>query len=527
MALDLLIDGGHVIDGTGNPGYRAGVGVQGDKVRILRGNLSDVVANQVIDGTGLVVSPGFIDLHSHSGLTILEDPRHEIKVRQGVTSELVGVDGISYAPLANDRLLAELVRYHAGLDGKPDLTYSWTTVAQYLKRFDGNTSINVGMVVGNSALRLSVIGWGDEAATDRDLANMKALLREGMEEGALGLSTGLDYPPGSHATTAELVELSEVAGALGGIYHTHMRYQLGDRFLDPLREAIEIGRRSGASLHVTHLYRRAVAPGGSQDLLDLVREANEEGTETTFDTYPFGWSSTTLLMLIPMPLQTGGPDALIEKLSNPSARTEIRAAIERRAGYYGGSHVWSRIHLGYFANPQNQQYEGVSIADVAASRDQHPADTVCDLLVDEDLRVNQVAAGPDEISVAAFLTDPVSMVGSDSVFVGARPSPRTYGTFPRVLGQFVRDERQLSLPEAIRKMTSFPAQTLGLQDRGILRDGMKADIVVFDANRIRSNATYEDPRRMAEGVHHVVVNGKLVLHDGQMTDALPGRSLGS
>lgn len=527
MAFEILISGGTVIDGSGNPGYRASIGVTGDSVSVLRGLPDRFAAEQVIDARGLVVAPGFIDLHSHSGLTIFRDPLHEIKIRQGVTSEIVGVDGISYAPISDRRRLAELVRYNAGLDGKPDLDYAWATVAEYLGRFDGAVSTNVGMVIGNSALRLSAMGWGDQPATESDLANMQALLREGMEEGGLGMSTGLDYPPGAHASTDELVRLCETAASLGGIYHTHMRYQLGDRFLDPLREAIEIGRRSGASLHVTHLYRREVAPGGSHELVQLISEANEEGVETTFDTYPFGWSSSTLLMLVPLSLQTGGPDALIETLTKPEDRAEVRAAIEARSAHYGGSHVWSRIHLGYFAKPENQQYEGLSIADIASTRGQRPSDAICDLLASEDLHVNQVSSGPDPISISAFLTDPRSMVGSDSVFIGERPSPRTYGTFPRILGQFVRDERQLSLPEAIRKMTSFPAQTLGLRDRGLLRDGMKADIVVFDPDEIRSTATYEDPRRMAEGVHHVVVNGKLVLHDDQLTGVLPGQSLRS
>ncbi len=527
MSIDVLISGGVVIDGSGNPGFRASVAIAGDRVSILYGETTQIEAQTTIDATGLVVSPGFIDLHSHSGLMILEDPTHEIKIRQGVTSELVGVDGISYAPIGDSQRLQELVRFNAGLDGRPDIDYSWATVAQYLRKFEQTVSLNIGMVIGNSALRLSVMGWDDEPVTAKDLNNMKALLREGMEEGALGLSSGLDYPPGSFATTEELIELCEVAGALGGIYHTHMRYQLGDRFLDPLREAIDIGRRSGSPLHVTHLYRRAVAPGGSHELLDLIHAANDEGVETTFDTYPFAWSSTKLLMLIPMSLQAGGPDALIDRLSTLSARSEIRSAIDKRADNYGGSHVWGRIHLGHFADPANQAYEGLSIAEVAALRDQHPADAICDLLVSEDLRVNQVAAGPDPLSIAAFVTDPVSMVGSDSVFIGERPSPRTYGTFPRILGQLVRDERALTLPDAIRKMTSFPAQTLGIGDRGLLRGGMKADVVVFDPDQIRSVATYEDPRRMAEGVHHVLVNGTFVLRDGRMTGALPGRALGT
>jgi len=523
--IDLLIQGGTVVDGTASPGFRAAVGVVGDRLTIIRGETHDVEARRSIDATGMVVSPGFIDVHSHSGLMIFEEPRHEPKLRQGVTTELIGVDGISYAPLAERQDLDDLVVLNGGLDGRPEIPYDWDTVASYLSRFDRRVSPNIGLVIGNSVLRISALGWDATTAGPDALKNMRALLREGMEEGAFGLSTGLDYPPGSHATTDELVELGAEAAAMGGIYHTHVRYQLGDQFLDPFREALEIGRRSGCPVHLTHLYRRVSAPGGATRILDLVEDAVAEGLDVTFDAYPYPWNSTRLLILLPLWIQEGRPAQVKERLADPDLRDRLRRDVEDRGSRYGGDHLWESIRLGYFATPENAAYEGKTLLDVMRDRDQHPADAMCDLLVSEDLRVNLVGASPDPATLPLFIEHPLGMVGTDSVFVGRYPSPRTYGSYPRILGELVREERLMSLPQAIRKMTSFPAQRLGITDRGLLRDGFKADVVVFDPREVRPNATYHEPRRYPEGIPYVVVNGEVVIDDGRHTGAIPGRSL--
>jgi N-acyl-D-amino-acid deacylase len=466
-------------------------------------------------------------MHSHSGLVLMEDPHHEPKVRQGVTTEVIGVDGCSYAPIRSETDLRDLVRLNAGLDGRPAIDYRWRTVAEYLSRLDRRMAVNAAYLIGNSALRICAVGWDDRPATAAEVADMNALLREGMQEGAFGLSTGLDYPPGAYATTGELVELASEGAQMGGIYHTHVRYQLGDRFLDPFLEAIEIGRRSGSPVHVTHLYRRNGAPGGSGQLLGLIEDGRNEGLDLTFDAYPYAWNSTRLLILLPMWLQDGGPDQLLQRLRDPSLRPRIRTEVDGRAEAYGGPSVWQRVRLGAFARQETRRYEGQTIEAIARDREQHPADAMCDLLEMEDLGVNEVAANPDPASLPRFVVHPLAMVGSDSVFVGDLPSPRTYGTFPHILGAMVRDERLLSLPEAIRKMTSYPAQRLGIADRGIIRDGFKADLVVFDPQRIRALATYEAPRQYAVGVDYVIVNGVPVLDDGQMTSSLPGRALRS
>jgi N-acyl-D-amino-acid deacylase len=525
MTLDILIVNGNVVDGTGNPSYAAAVAVQDGTVQIIRERGSMPASKCIIDASGRTVCPGFIDMHSHSGLSLLHDGIHEAKLRQGVTTELIGVDGNSYAPFLTSEQLQDFVTFNAGLDGKPPISYDWTRVADYLSRFDGNVTVNTAMVIGNSALRIAAIGWDDVTATQRHLAAMRSMLREGMEEGAFGLSTGLDYPPGAFATTDELVALSSEAGRLGGFYHTHARYQLGDRFLDPFREALEIGLRADIPVHLTHLYRKSTAPRGGAALLDFVEESRAAGQDVTFDTYPYEWSSTRLTMLLPIHLQAGGPTATLRRLQAQDTRQEVEAALERRAEQYGGSHVWGRIRLGYFNNPRNLPFEGLSIAEIAESRGQRPSEAICDLLIEEQLGVNQVAPGPDAISLPKFVSNVNGMIGSDSVFFGSKPSPRTYGTFPRVLGEFVRDERLLSLTEAIRKMTSFPAQRLGLKTRGLLRDGMAADIVVVDPAQVRANATYEEPRQLASGIDDVVINGVAVLLGGKLTGARPGRAL--
>ncbi len=525
MHLDVLIQHGLVVDGSGNPGFYGSVGIADGVIHIVRGSAEGVVAADVVDATGRVVCPGFIDMHSHSGLSLLVDGAHEAKVRQGVTSELIGVDGNSYAPFARVEDLQDFRTFNAGLDGSPEIDYDWDNVNSFLQRFDGQATVNTATMIGNSALRIAAVGWDAAEATPAQCASMRSMLREGLQEGAFGISTGLDYPPGAFASTAELVELAEEAARLGAFYHTHVRYQLGDKFLDPFREAVQIGRRSGSPVHLTHLYRKATAPRGAAALIDYVEETRESGLDITFDTYPYEWSSTRLTMLVPIAVQSGGPAATLRALADQDSRAAVEAAIRDRSEQYGGPHVWSRIRLGYFRKIHNQIYEGRSIAEVAEMRDQSPARVVCELLVDEELGVNEVAAGPDGLSIPRFVAHPLGMVGSDSVFFGERPSPRTYGSFTRILGELVREERLVSLSEAVRKMTSFPAQRLGLRTRGLIRDGLAADVVVFDPATVRSNATYEQPRRFSTGIDDVFVNGIPVLRAGRMTGARPGRSL--
>ncbi|HEV8402179.1 MAG TPA: amidohydrolase family protein [Candidatus Limnocylindrales bacterium] len=528
-APELRIVGGTVVDGTGAPGRPETVEVIDGRVRLLEDEAAASAlatpAGRTIDATGKVIVPGFIDLHSHGGLMILADGRHEPKVRQGVTTELIGVDGNGFAPFARREDLEAFVELDSGLDGRPPIDYDWRSVDDFLTRFDGAVSLNVATLVGNSQLRIAALGWDDVPADARALDTMRGLLRDAMAEGAFGLSTGLDYPPGSFATTDELAALTAEAGRHGGFYHTHVRYPLGDRYLDPFREAIDIGRRAGAPAHITHFYHRATYPGGPGPMLALVDDARAEGLDVTFDTYPSEWASTRLLIQLPQWIQAGGPGPLKQRLADRSARDRVRAEFTARGASYASAAGWADVRLGAFRRPENLRWESHTVADVMAETGHDALDVICDLLLSEDLGVSQVTSGPAAETLRPFVAHPVGMVGTDSTFLGDKPSPRTYGSFPRILGQFVRDEALLSLEEAVRKMTSAPAARLGLRDRGVIRDGAVADLVVFDPDTVRSTATYDEPRSYPIGIEQVIVAGTLVVADGVHTGATPGRGL--
>lgn len=520
--IDLLIENARIIDGSGSPWYGGSVLVSGETLEVRRGDLDGVEAARTIDAAGRVVCPGFVDLHSHAGLTILGDPHHDPKVRQGVTTELVGIDGISHVPFKSREELERYIWLESGLNGYPPEA-DWLTAAGQLAKYDGSVAINVAVIVGNSPLRIWSVGWNDVPATAEQIADMQAVLRESMEEGAWGLSTGLDYSPGGFSDTDELVALSETAASLGGFYHTHTRAALlKNHHLAPWHEALDIGRRSGIPVHLTHYRQSRQGLGSHHDYIGLVEDGRAEGLDVTFDCYTYPYSGTTIVMTLPAWSRDGGPERVVAALKDPADRARMAKDINSRSDFPA---TWGHNWLTNFRKPENKRYDGKSIAEIAELREQEPAEALFDLLLSENLGISTVGLGTNPHTLPAFVSHPYGMIASDAILFGEYPNPRTYGCFPVVLAEFVRAERHLRLPEAIRKMTSFPAQRLGLPDRGMLRNGYKADIVVFDPDTVKTHAVKDDPKHYPVGIDYVIVNGQVVIDEGENTGALPGRGL--
>ena len=520
MVFDLAIVNGRIIDGTGNPWYRGNLWISGDTIAAIGGPKGE--ADRVIDAHGMVVAPGFIDIHSHSDYTILREPQAESKVRQGVTTEVVGNCGNSAAPMSEE-LEDYRRRYMAAMMGD-DQVYTWETMADYMGLVERiGVAFNVATLVGHGTLRQNIVRNEDREPTDGEMAEMARFLRESMEAGAWGLSTGLIYPPSVYAGTDELVALTRVAAEYGGLYSTHIRGE-GDTLIEAVREAIEIGRRAGAKVQVSHFKACGSKNWGkTADTLRMVEEARAGGVDITFDQYPYTASSTGLASILPRWVQEGGTDKLIERLKDPQVRDRIRAEPTEEM------EDWGRLVVVQAANSPG--YEGLSLREIASREGREPVDSVCDLLIRESAQVMIVLHEMVEEDVVRVMRSPLGTVGSDGravspggVFGRSMVHPRFYGTFPRVLGKYVR-EGVLSLPEAVRKMSGANAQRLGLPYRGLVREGFKADLVVFDPDTVNDEATYTEPHRYPSGIPYVIVNGVPVVENGEHTGALPGRVL--
>lgn len=513
--LDLLITNGTVVDGTGAPGYPGAVGIEGDRVRILHGDVSPIESGRTIDATGMAVSPGFIDMHSHSDLFLLNDPFHEVKLRQGVTTDALGQDGLSYAPISPAKL-EPLLQYLAAVNGTPPDGVRWSSVKEFLDLFDGRVSCNVVYFVPHAAVRVEAMGWEARLPTDDEVRRMQELIRQGMREGAFGFSTGLTYVPGCYSDTAELIALCQPVCQMGGIYLTHARYNLGDRMLDPFREAISIGQEAGVPVQISH-YHNPVDGMGDQ-MIELVDSSRRRGQDVTYDQYPYPAASTLLHSLVPAWVHAGGPGQFLSRIKTREVRGQLKDTIQPSWGGGWDQYFFARLR-------KNKEWEGRTVEEYVKAQDKSLVDAVCDLLIEEDLDVAFVSRTGNEANIRTIAKHPAQMVGSDGLLTGDKPNPRSYGTFPYVLGQLVREEGVLSLEQAVAKMTSHAALRLGIRDRGVLSDGMKADVVVFDPATVRATATFEDPKQYPEGIPYVIVNGQVVIDDGVHTGALPGRAI--
>jgi N-acyl-D-amino-acid deacylase len=529
---DILIKGGVIVDGTGAPYFVGDVGVRGGRIvrvgRDLRGS-----ALSTIDACGLVVAPGFIDIHNHSDFTVLAVPTADSIVAQGVTTAVVGNCGMSMAPVNPANL--ELLRRYLEPFLVPGFDYGWdwrTLGEFYGKVEERGVSINLVPLVGHGTVRIAVKGFDPGKPTRDELDEMKELLRQAVRDGAWGLSSGLIYPPGSYATTEELVELAKVLREFPVrlVYSSHIRNE-GDRLMEAVEEAITVGEEAGVPVEISHHKATGKRNWGkvSATLREMER-ARRRGVEVNCDVYPYIAGSTTIMSLLPGWVLEGGVERALERLRDVEVRRRVREEIEEDRFRGGENWIkmcgWEGIYIA--SCPQAPEYEGRSLKDVL-SRWGDPYEGLFNFLLSIGGKASMVVFYGDEEDMETVLRSPLSCVGSDSwataPHIGGKPHPRTYGTFPRVLGRYVRERRILSLEEAVRKMTSQPAGKLGLQDRGLIREGFWADIVVFDPNTITDRATYQDPHQYPQGIHYVIVNGQVVIERGKHVGKLPGKIL--
>lgn len=524
---DTLITNARVVDGTGAPWFEGAVVIADGKLAaVTRESDPAIDAETTIDADGRVVCPGFIDTHSHSDMALFDDPTLAPKVRQGITTEILGQDGFSMAPMYRDGGVDEWSKQLGALAGQSDVAWTWGSVGDYLDAVEANgIGPNVGILVGHGTVRFDQLGMSDRAPTEEELAAMAELVTEGLEDGALGFSTGLIYTPCTYADTDEVRTLASRLEPFGRPFVAHVRSE-GRWIWDALDEFVDIGAETNVPLHLSHFKVAGLEQHGTAGrATTLVEVARDRGVDFTAEQYPYTAASTMLSAVLPPWVHADGPEATIRQLSDEATRERIRRDIEewRIDGWenIGALTGWDGVVVSSVESKDNADVEGMSVAALAERRNVDPVEAVCDLLIDEALAVSAVFHMMAERDVREILTTERVCVGTDGLF-GGNPHPRVYGSYPRILGTYVREENLLSLEEAVRKMTSLPARIMGLDHKGIVRPGMDADLVVFDPVRVASRATYEKPRQYPQGIDHVIVGGEPVVRDGELTGETPG-----
>lgn len=529
-ACDLLFAGGRVVDGTGAPWFRADVCVVGDKIAAV-GRLEGRAARRRVDAGGLVIAPGFIDMMGQSEYNVLVDNRAASKITQGITTELTG-EGTSIAPV-NARMIASQKEIYERYKVKPD----WTTLAGYWKAFErARPAVNMGTFVGAGGVRNLVIGEEDRAPTAEELKAMEAAVAQAMEEGAFGLSTSLQYVPDRFAPTDEIIALAKVAARYGGSYITHQRSE-SDKIDESLDEIFRIAREAKIPAHVYHLKTSSRKNWGRMPaVLKRLEAARAEGLDVSADQYPYTAGQNGVDANLPLWVREGGRDKMIERLKDPATRARIKAEIAKDDGSWEnqwmGSGGPSGILVVSVVNTALKKYEGKTFEQIGKEEGKEPLDALMDLVIADRGNSSNVIFMMDENDVRAGLKHPLlslctdsSAVAADGIYSEEKSHPRAWGSATRILGKYVREEKLLSLEEAIRKMTSLPASRMGLAQRGIVRPGFFADLVAFDPDSVRDRATYENPLQYSEGMPYVAVNGQLVVDGGKITAARPGRPL--
>jgi len=524
-SLDLLFTNGQIIDGSGGPPFTGNIGIRNDEIVLCGDDTGE--SDTVIDLGGLFISPGFIDTHGHSEFTMIAAPECESKVMQGVTTEINGNCGLSAGPLFNE------ARERREEDFREvNIPFRWSSISQYMALLlERKPVINYATLTGQGNIRASVMGYENRRPDNAELERMRELLSNDLDSGVLGCSTGLIYPPGVFTDKGELIELLAPFGRRKDlIYTTHMRSE-GDRLEESVEESLETGMKAGWMVHLSHL-----KTGGKKNwhkidrVLGIIDRAYRNGSAVTFDRYPYTASSTDLDTILPSWMYEGGNEEECKRLANPDIRKEL---IQYLREAYGNGEGYRGIYISSVTLEENRWMEGRSVAEISEELNKPPEHTVLDLLLAERIRVGAIFESMSEDNLRTFLVHPLCMVGSDSsvrnfsgVTARGKPHPRAFGTFPRYLGKYIIGGGLLPLEEGIRRITSFPADTFGINRRGRLQRGYKADLVVFDAGTLQDRATYQDPFRKPQGVLYVIINGKIVVSEGEpVRDIRPGMVL--
>lgn len=520
---DVVIRNGWIVDGSGSEPFNGSIGVAGDRIAYV--GREPVTGGRTIDGNGLVIAPGFVDMHVHSDLAVVTDEVRESQVRQGVTTEVIGQDGLSYAPVS-DATLEVMQDLLAVWNGRPDLEFSWRTVGEYLDHIDRRSRLNAAYLVPHGTVRHLVMGMEDRPASDEEVRQMAHLVGDGIRQGAVGMSVGLTYVPGMYATNDEIIALCGVVRDLGGVFVPHHR-NYGGRAMEAYDECVSIARSSRVALHLAHAHLGFKQNAGrARELLDHLDRARSVGVEVSLDSYPYGPAATSLAALLPPWVLSLSPDARSAALATNAAQERVQREMEAGTpGHMGEPIDWGRVSISSVSNATLRQYVGLTLAQIYTQRGVGPGTAVCELLQADGFSTGAIIDIGNEDNVRTIAQSKFHTASSDGMFVGDRPHPRAFGSMARFLARFVRDEGLIPIEEAIRHMTSSPMQVLGIRDRGLLRVGYFADLCVFDPQTFEDRATFDDPRRTAVGMDTVVVNGIVVLQNGELISGTPGRAL--
>lgn len=540
----LVIKNVRVVDGFGNPWYRADVGIQGERI-VHIGRIEARDAEKTIDGKNMMLAPGFIDMHSHSEMVFLSERQPELvegRIHQGITTEIMGNCGISVSPVKDE--MKPIMEASVGWMTPDKVPWEWNSMGEFLDLVGKKgVMVNVGTLTGHGAIRARVKGFSAGVSSPEEIREMQDFLRETFEQGSFGLSSGLIYAPGMFADTNELAELARVVAEYDGIYASHIRGS-SETDVDAEKEVITIGENAGCRVHRSHCEAFGKENWHKIEItLKIDEEARRRGIDMAFDMFPYTAAMTMMIAIYPPWSLDGGWPRFVQRVQDPETRQKIENDIETvvptwptwRPGSWPHNLVkatgWENIYIGYIPSKKNKEYEGANLVELGKVVGKSPFEAITDLMVEEDGAISQLIFGVsgdrnNDEPLRAIITHPLGGYATDAIDIGrGKPHPAAYGTYPKILGHYVRDLKLLTLEDAIRRMTSFPATRLGLKGRGIIAEGYFADLVVFDPDVIIDRATYEDPRQFAEGIHHVIVNGQVLLENGELREIRPGKVL--